>query len=319
VSRLVFLGTPAAAVPSLRALVAARHDVALVVSRPDRRRGRGGALTPSPVKAAALELGLDTSDRLDDALGAGAELGVVVAFGRLVPGRVLDALPMVNVHFSLLPRWRGAAPVERAILAGDAETGVCIMRLEEGLDTGPVLGCRRMPIDHAGRQDAADLTAALADAGAALLVETLAGGVAALGPGEPQQGEPTYAAKLEPDEFRLDWARPADELERIVRLGRAWTTFRGQRLRVLRARAVPEGAAAVAPDSVAGGAGGGAGGGQPGALVDGAVVTGAGVLVLEEVQPEGRRPMDASDWRRGVRPGAGERLGASPGAGGGDR
>jgi methionyl-tRNA formyltransferase len=306
VSRLVFLGTPPAAVPSLRALVAAGHDLALVVSQPDRRRGRGGALTSSAVKAAALELGLDTSDRLDDALGVAGELGVVVAYGRLIPAPVLDALPMVNVHFSLLPRWRGAAPVERAILSGDAETGVCIMRLEAGLDTGPVLGCRRTAIDHAGRQDVVDLTAALADIGAALLVETLAGGVDALGPGEPQQGEATYAAKLEPDEFHLEWARPAVELERVVRLGRAWTTFRGRRLRIRRARAVDDG---------------GAGGGprEPGALVDGSVVTGAGVLVLEEVQAEGRRPVDASDWWRGLRPVAGERLGASPGAEGGDR
>ncbi|MGH9028042.1 MAG: methionyl-tRNA formyltransferase, partial [Acidimicrobiales bacterium] len=138
-ARLAFLGSPSAAVPSLRALVRAGHDVSLVVSRPDKRRGRGQAASPSPVKAAALEAGIDVTDQLDDVLGSGAELAVVVAYGRIIPKRVLDVMPMVNAHFSLLPRWRGAAPVEHAILAGDRVTGVCIMVLEEGLDTGPVL------------------------------------------------------------------------------------------------------------------------------------------------------------------------------------
>ena len=119
--RLVFLGTPEIAVPPLRALHEAGHDIALVVSRPDRRRGRGGSLSPSPVKEAALELGLPVTDRVDDVIDAGAELGVVVAYGRLIRPHVLAAVPMVNMHFSLLPRWRGAAPVERAILAGDTD------------------------------------------------------------------------------------------------------------------------------------------------------------------------------------------------------
>ncbi len=137
-ARLVFLGTPEAAVQPLRTLVRAGHDVALVVTRPDKRRGRGAALVPSPVKAAATELGLPVTDSLDDAVGVGAELGVVVAYGRIIPVAVLDRLPMVNLHFSLLPRWRGAAPVERAILEGDAETGVCLMAVEAGLDTGAI-------------------------------------------------------------------------------------------------------------------------------------------------------------------------------------
>jgi len=293
VSRLVFLGSPDAAVPSLRALVEAGHDVVLVVSQPDRRRGRGGALVPSPAKAAALELGIETTDRLDDAVAAGAELGVVVAYGRIIPGRVLDALAMVNVHFSLLPRWRGAAPVERALLAGDRDTGVCIMRLEEGLDTGPVLARARVAIDDERREGATSLTARLAGLGARLLVETLADGAHALGPGEPQQGEPTYAAKLAPEEFHLDWTRPAAELARVVRLDRAWTVFRGQRLRVQRGWAEGDGAA----------------GAEPGTLEGVRVATGAGILVLEEVQPEGRRPMAAVEWCRGVRPEPGERLG----------
>jgi methionyl-tRNA formyltransferase len=279
-------------VPSLRALVEAGHEVRLVVSQPDRRRGRGGALVSSPVKRAALELGLDVSDRLDDVLDTGAALGVVVAYGRIVPARVLERLPMVNVHFSLLPRWRGAAPVERALLAGDEDTGVCIMRLEEGLDTGPVLARAAVPIDHFNHEGAAALTARLAELGAALLLQCLLAGADALGPGEPQVGEPTYAAKVDPGEFRLDWTRPAPELARTVRLDRAWTTFRGQRLRVLRA-----------------GADDGEAGAPPGTLAGERVACGAGALVLEEVQPEGRRPMTAPAWRRGVHPGPGERLG----------
>ncbi len=143
--RLVFLGTPEAAVTPLQALVEAGFEVALVVSRADRRRGRGGGLVPSPVKQAALDLGLPVTERVEDVLAEGidADLGVVVAFGRLIRPHVLDRLPMVNVHFSLLPRWRGAAPVERAILAGDTETGVCVMQLEEGLDTGPIHALER--------------------------------------------------------------------------------------------------------------------------------------------------------------------------------
>ena len=163
--RLVFLGTPAMAVPPLRALVAAGYDVALVVTRPDKRRGRGSEPAPSPVKAAAVELGLPVTHRVDDALDAGADLGVVVAYGALIKAHVLAELPMVNLHFSLLPRWRGAAPVERALLAGDAETGVCVMQLEEGLDTGPVFACERRPI---GPDQTADgLRAELVEAGTA--------------------------------------------------------------------------------------------------------------------------------------------------------
>lgn len=289
-TRLVYLGSPPAAVPPLRALTEGGHDVALVVSRADTRRGRGGAHQPSAVKAAALELGIPVSDRLDDVLDAGAELAVVVAYGRLVPVRLLEALDFVNVHFSLLPRWRGAAPVERAILAGDEVTGVCVMRLEEGLDTGPVLARREVPMDG---NHAATLRHRMAVEGGALLVALLAGGAGALGPGEPQQGEPTYAVKIDPAELRLQWRQPAAQLHRVVRLDRAWTTFRGQRLRVLDAR--PEAGPAH---------------GRPGELHGDAVDTGDGVLVLETVQPEGRRPMSAADWRRGVRPDEGELLGA---------
>ncbi|MGA2036668.1 MAG: methionyl-tRNA formyltransferase, partial [Acidimicrobiales bacterium] len=232
-ARLAFLGSPEAAVPSLRALIDAGHDIVVVVSQPDKRRGRGAGPAPSPVKQAALDAGLTVTDRIDDVLGSDAELGIVVAYGRIVPSRVLERTPMLNAHFSLLPRWRGAAPVERAILAGDHVTGVSIMRLEAGLDTGPVLVVRREPIHNAQREHASALTNRLAATAAELLVEVLSGGVAMLGPGKTQVGEATYAAKIEPEDLRLDFSRIVAELERIVRLDRAWTTFRGERLLVL--------------------------------------------------------------------------------------
>ena len=143
------------AVPPLRALVAGGWDVAAVVTRADARRGRGSGLSPSPVKAAAEELGLPVVHRVEEVLDLDADLGVVVAYGALVRRPVLERLPMVNLHFSLLPRWRGAAPVERALLAGDRETGVCLMQLEEGLDTGPVFACRTVAIG--ARTTAAEL------------------------------------------------------------------------------------------------------------------------------------------------------------------
>lgn len=285
---MVYLGSPAAAVPPLRALVDADFEVALVVSQPDRKRGRGAALTPTSVKAAALELGLPVSDRVDDVIDVDADLGVVVAYGRLVRLHVLDALSFVNLHFSLLPRWRGAAPVERAILAGDEETGVCVMGLEESLDTGPVYGCERLRI---GADETADeLRARLVSAGSELLVRTLTTG---LGDAVPQEGEPTYAAKLEPSDLLLDWERPAVELHRLVRVGGAWTTFRGRRLKVLRARVTE------ARDGTS----------IPGTIDGTTVAAGQSALELVEVQPEGRAAQSATSWRNGARPASGERLG----------
>jgi len=281
------------AVIPLLALVDAGHDVALVVSQPDRKRGRGGTLVPSPVKAAAARAGLATSDRVDDVIATGAGLGVVVAFGRLIRPNVLAAVPMVNLHFSLLPRWRGAAPVERAILAGDAVTGVCLMALEEGLDTGPVYASQELAI---GADDTADdLRAALVAQGTAMLLRALDDG---LPDPRPQQGEPTYAAKLAPAEHRLDWRRPTAELHRLVRVGQAWTTFRGARLKIHRARPVPQGTSAVSA--------------PPAGVLDAAtLVVGAsdGGLQLVEVQPEGRPVQSAGAWRNGARLGADERLG----------
>lgn len=262
----------------------------LVVTRPDRRRGRGAGSAPSPVKAEAERLGIPVAHDVDAALDAGAELGVVVAYGRIVPARVLDKLPMVNLHFSLLPRWRGAAPVERAILAGDEVTGVCVMALERELDTGPVFARAELPIapgEHLGA-----LRARLVEAGTRLLLGVLAG---PLPEPEPQRGVPTYAEKLDSEALRLTWEKPAIELARVVRLDRAWTTWRGRRLLVLEAEVAEVAEAAEA--------------GPSGTLVGDTVVAGSGALRLRRVQPEGRGPMAAADWLRGARPVPGERLG----------
>ena len=293
-ARLVYLGTPEAAVPPLRALVDAGHDVALVVTRPDKRRGRGSRLVASPVKAAALALGLAVTDDLAECTDVGAELGVVVAFGRIIPVAVLDLLPMVNLHFSLLPRWRGAAPVERAILEGDAETGVCLMAVEAGLDTGGVYAVEATTIDPAETAD--ELRTRLVAIGCRLLERSLVDGRAGLPRPRDQAGNPTYAEKLAAHELELDWSRPAVHLRRVVRLGRAWTTFRAKRLRVLTAGPPEDGATAAVL--------------APGALHGVEVGAGDGSrLTLVTVQPEGKRPMDAADWLHGVHPGPDERLG----------
>lgn len=282
--RLAYLGTPDAAVPPLRALVGAGFEIPIVVSQADKKRGRGGALVPSPVKAAAQALGIPVTSRVADVVDAGVDLGVVVAFGRLIKPDVLARVPMLNVHFSLLPRWRGAAPVERAILAGDTETGVGIMQLEEGLDTGPVYVEERLTIGP--DESAEELRARLVELGTRLMVDTLSH---PLPEPVPQSGTPTYAAKIEPAELRIDWTKPAEELHRLVRLGRAWTTFRGDRFRVLRATPTVSNL-------------------DPGAL-DGVIVgTGRGALELVEVQPAGKGPQVAAAWRHGARIQPGERL-----------
>jgi methionyl-tRNA formyltransferase len=304
-ARLVFLGTPEAAVLPLRTLVDAGHDVAMVVSRPDRRRGRGSGLTPSPVKAAALELGLDVVDSLAPAVEVGAELGVVVAYGRIIPVAVLERLPMVNLHFSLLPRWRGAAPVERAILEGDSETGVCLMAVEAGLDTGPIYAEADTEIDE--EETADELRYRLVVMGCQLLVENLAAGLRGLPIPQDQKGEPSYAEKVVPAELEIRWDQPAIQIRRMIRLGRAWTTFRGRRLHVLRATRVPSGAGVSGPGDSMEPADAAM---VPGRLGGADVTCGQGTRVrLVTVQAEGKRPMAAEEWLRGVRPGPDERLG----------
>jgi methionyl-tRNA formyltransferase len=212
---------------------------------------------------------------------------VVVAFGRILKRNVLDTLPMVNAHFSLLPRWRGAAPVERAILAGDEVTGVCLMAIDEGLDSGPIYRCEPTSI---GREEtAAELRARLSALAATMLVESLGQG---LGTPTPQVGEPTYADKISVSDLHLDWISPAAHLHRVVRVGRAWTTWRGRRLLVWSAQPGP------APAGL-----------RPGQLEGDVVATGDGGLRLLKVQPEGRPPQAVADWRRGARPQPGEALG----------
>jgi methionyl-tRNA formyltransferase len=283
--RIVYLGTPSDAVPPLRALVDAGHDVALVITQPDRRRSRGPGADPSPVKRAAVELGVPVRtpakarEVTDEVAASGAELGVVVAFGQLLPQSFLDALPhgFVNMHFSLLPRWRGAAPVERALLAGDLETGVCLMRIDAGLDTGAVYACVKVPIGP--RDTAGELHARLVDAGTALLLEHLPALVGATP--IPQLGDATYAEKLDVSEFRIDPMRRADELDLLVRAGNprpgAWFSAGGRRVKVWSAHA----ADAAAPG-------------------DAVISTSDGALVLDEVQPEGKRAMPGRAWRAGL-------------------
>ncbi|MET0903864.1 MAG: methionyl-tRNA formyltransferase [Acidimicrobiales bacterium] len=278
VRRIAYLGTPDLAVGPLRALVDDGVDVALVVSQPDRRRGRGSGQVPSPVKAAAIELGLPVSDRVDDVLAADVPLGVVVAFGRLIKPPVLEVVPMVNLHFSRLPRWRGAAPVERAILAGDERTGVDLMAVEEGLDTGGTYRRVELPI---GRDDTlAELRSRLAEAGTRLLVDALRAGI---GEPTPQVGEPTYAHKLTAEDRHLDWSGSAVDIHRRVRLGDAWTTHQGKRLKVWRTNVPPSGAGPR-------------------------VRAADGEVELVEVQPEGKGRMDATAWANGARFHTGESL-----------
>ncbi|MGH9120571.1 MAG: methionyl-tRNA formyltransferase [Acidimicrobiales bacterium] len=285
--RLAFLGTPAPAVVVLQALLEAGHEVPIVVTRADARRGRRQEPSPSPVKAAATRAGIPVSHSPSDVVDAGVDLGVVVAYGKLIKPPLLGAVPLVNVHFSLLPRWRGAAPVERAILAGDEITGVCLMELEAGLDTGPLYA--RAFVAIGDRETAESLTDRLAHLGALLLVRTLDMGFPVP---RPQEGESTYAARIDPSDLELYWDRPAVELDRLVRVGRAWTSVGGRRLIVWEVEVVPESGLA------------------PGELGEGALVgTGEGGLRLLLVQVEGRRAVGGVEWARGAHLGSAARLG----------
>ncbi len=288
--RIAYLGTPAVAVPPLLALLDADFEVCLVVSGEDKRRGRGSKLQPSPVKAAAVERGLLVTDQINEVLDHDVDLGVVVAYGRLIRANLLDQVPMVNLHFSLLPRWRGAAPVERAILAGDSETGVCLMAIDEGLDTGGVY--RRITVPIKSEDTLESLRATLVEEGAELLVDGLRDG---LGQAVPQTGDVTYASKIQPNELFLDLESPAEELHRVVRLGRAWLGHDGKRLGIWEAEIVRDGETlAVGELSIA----------------KTRVVVGCGheALLLKVVQPEGKPRMAATAWRNGAQLKSGDRL-----------
>ena len=262
---LVFLGSPEVSADVLRALVSAGHDIRLVITGADRRRGRGGATSPTPVGATAVELGLPVSHDTNDAATCGATLGVVVAYGEIIRPHVLSVVPMVNLHFSLLPRWRGAAPVERAILSGDSETGVCVMEVVEALDAGGVYASKSLPIT--GGTTASSLTTELGVIGARLLLSCLENG---LGEPAPQVGEVTYAAKMTAEDRHIDWTQPNEVILRTVRIGGAWTTWRGERFRIHDAE-----------------------------LVDGNIIP-------VSVQPAGKPKMSFDDWVRGARPDEGE-------------
>ena len=293
---IAFAGTPEFAVPSLRAIAASGARLTIVLTQPDRPAGRGRRLTPSPVKVAALDLGvpvlqpptLRTADAVES-LGSPPDLLVVVAYGLLLPRTVLawPRLGCVNVHASLLPRWRGAAPIQHALLAGDATTGVSLMRMDEGLDTGPVYATRATPIGAA--ETAADLHDRLAEIGAALLAESLPTLLAGELHSVPQRQElATPAPKIAKADAALDWRRPAVELERRVRAFNPWPVAEaaladGRRLRVWQARAVDAGAAEPGAILAAGAAG-----------ID--VATGAGALRITRVQPPSTRAMDAAAY-----------------------
>ena len=281
--RLAFLGTPEPAVISLRALVAAGHEIAIVITRPDRRRGRGSELSASPVKITAQELGVRVGHRLTDLDDVEVERAVVVAYGAMIPSSLLERLPMLNVHFSLLPRWRGAAPVERAILAGDPVTGVSIITLDEGLDTGPVHLERRVDV---GSKSSSDLLYELAHMGAEAVLEVLASPELLASP-IAQFGEPTYAQKVTKETFHLSPTMSRELLLRTVRLGRAFTFVGARRLRIDGASALDN--FDLTPGSIG--------------VREGHVVIGTleGGVALVTVQPEGSRLMTARDWWTGAR------------------
>lgn len=295
--RLAFMGTPDFAVPSLAALLDAGHDIAAVYCQPPRPTGRGHQVQPSPVQRFAEGKGLAVRHpaRLRDAEAQGdfAALGldaaIVAAYGLILPKPILAAprLGCLNVHASLLPRWRGAAPIQRAILAGDAETGVTIMEMEEGLDTGPILLAERVKIGAAAT--ASELHDTLAALGARLIVPALAQRAAGMLAPRPQpEAGVTYAAKLTREEGRLDWRRPALELERAVRALNPWPGVwfeqHGERVKVLAAELVP-GMPQAPPGTV---------------LDDGlAIACSPGALRPTLVQRAGRAPSDTASFLRG--------------------
>lgn len=301
--RIVFMGTPEFAVPTLDALVAAGHEVVLVVAQPDRPAGRGQQLRSPPVAERARALGLPLAQPKGVRSGPFPErfaalapdVAVVIAYGRILPPALLAAprLGCVNVHASLLPRWRGAAPIQHAILAGDAVTGVCTQRMEEGLDTGPVYVRRETPVGP--RETAGQLHDRLAALSAAVAVETL-GGLADRIPTPQDEARATWAPLVSKDDGRVDWTRPADELDRRIRAMTPWpggfvATAEG-RIKLLEARPAAGGGAAGAVLSV-----------RP--LV---VAAGEGALELVTVQAPGRRAVTGAEFANGARIAPGDRF-----------
>jgi methionyl-tRNA formyltransferase len=308
--RIVFAGTPEFSVPALEALHAAGHRIVAVYAQPDRPAGRGRTLGIGPIKRRAQQLGLDVEQPLTLKSGEAAarlasftpDLMVVAAYGLILPQAILDLprLGCLNIHASLLPRWRGAAPIQRAILAGDASTGITIMKMDAGLDTGPMLLARETGIGPA--ENAGSLHDRLAALGARAIVEAVAGWAEGrISPvAQPTQGV-TYAAKLRKEEALIDWSRPAVQIARQVRAFNPWpvaeTRWRGRQLRVWEAAPLADPLTA----------------GEPGQVIDVgqgrlAVATGDGLLEIRRVQLAGRNAMPASEFLK-ANPLAGETLG----------
>ncbi|MCP9208002.1 methionyl-tRNA formyltransferase [Streptomyces cucumeris] len=310
--RLVFAGTPEVALPALDALMASdRHEVVAVVTRPDAPAGRGRRLVASPVAERAAEAGIEVlkpakprdPEFLARLAGIAPDCCPVVAYGALLPKAALEipAHGWVNLHFSLLPAWRGAAPVQHAVLAGDEVTGASTFQIEEGLDSGPVYGV--VTEDIRATDTSGDLLTRLAFAGAGLLAATMDGIEDGTLRAVPQPAEGiSLAPKINVEDAEIDWSVPALRVDRVVRgcapAPGAWTTFRGERLKVVSAALVPDrtelepGAMAVTKKAVY-------------------VGTGSHAVELSWVRPQGKKPMLAADWARGVRIAEGERLGAS--------
>jgi len=302
--RVIFFGTPEIAVGPLRALVAAGFVVDLVVTGIDKRRGRGSQTSPSPVKEAALELQLPVSHDVADAIAlvtnnratSASEttryLGVVVAYGHIISAEALHVLPMINIHYSLLPRWRGAAPVERALLAGDEQTGACIMQVVEQLDAGDILSSATTQISQT--DTTASLRARLGEIATPLLIDVLSNGVSTT---KPQLGDVVVAAKITHLDLEIDWSKPAVVIDRQVRVGGAFTFFQDKRFKIHSLKVSAEifisepGNMMVVNDRVL-------------------VACGQGVVVLVEVQAEGKPRVSAQDWKKGARLDAQSRLGS---------
>jgi methionyl-tRNA formyltransferase len=291
--RVVFMGTPDFAVRALDALIAAGHEIACVYTQPPRPAGRGKQDRLTPVHARAQERGLEVrhpaslrgAEAVAEFAALNADVAVVVAYGLILPQAVLDApgLGCLNIHASLLPRWRGAAPIQRAIMAGDAETGVCIMQMQAGLDTGPVLA---REVTGIGPEDtAAGLHDRLAALGAGLIVATLARLPDLVPEAQPEAGV-TYAAKIDKAEARVDWSRPAAEVDRQIRglspFPGAWCEVAGERVKLLGSRLAE-------------------GRGAPGQVLEGwTIACGTGAVEITRVQREGKRPLAAAEALRGM-------------------
>ncbi len=290
--KIVFMGSPEFSVPVLDALHQA-HEIAAVYCQPPRPAGRGKADRPTPVHARALALGLPvrhpvslrTEEAVAEFSALGADVAVVVAYGLILPQSILDAprLGCLNIHASLLPRWRGAAPIHRAIMAGDVETGICIMQMEAGLDTGPVL--LREAVAIGAEETTADLHDRLSAMGARLILRAL-DHLPLPAVRQPDQGV-TYAAKIDKAEARIDWTRPAAQVDRLIRglspFPGAWCDVGGERVKLLRCRLTP-------------------GGGAPGQVLGGLVIAcGTGAIEVLEAQREGKRPAMAREFLNGIK------------------